>query len=194
MAEQEGPPNDGATPPSMGGGIKANLKKHWILYVVGIGGAVLVMLYIANQSNTATGTTAIDTTGANSNLYGTGVANAGTDPSTDSLLQGLTSVEASNANILQGLANTGATTNTDIWPQIPDPGAVGDPGVSKNSFVYTIKNGDTYASLTKAAGWSNSRPDFLENYSGNQSIFSAMGINGPADVNKPLTAGYKLRL
>jgi len=186
-----------------GKGLKGHLKKNWIFYSLGIGGATLLVAFLALRSNSNSQAASMPT-GSTSGVPGMTPDSMNSD-SLNSMMQGLVSLENQNSQVLQQLANaptTGAGTNPtggSTWTATPTPAAKNTSGLSNNFWVYTTKAGDTLDSITKMAGWTPQQqvgggPGFLYNYRNNASIFSSLGINNPSQANTPLPVGYQISL
>ncbi len=93
-------------------GILGHLKKHWAVYTIGIGGATLVVAIIALKSGNQASPdqTGVGNDLSNPNMHTTDTTGGMSNDSADinsiaSMVQGLTSLEAQNYNLLQTLAN-----------------------------------------------------------------------------------------
>lgn len=181
-------------------GVEGHFKKHWAIYLIGIGAATLVVIMISNYNN------------QNSAAMGaSGPTYSGTIPS-DQLpgaqieadignLQKSMDVQTSFlqtiANTLTGASNatqptTGGGTTTTPTQSI-FPWAKGTPGASNNFWVYTTKAGDSAASLNNMANWGQYGPSFFEGYRNNMQILQNMGYDF-SHPNSPLPVGTKVNL
>lgn len=208
MSEEENAPAPGPQGSSQAkGGLLGHIKKHWAMYAIGGGGLLLVVSLMAlkgnnqQQSNNAqdltNGSYTVPSGGALDTMGG---MSSDTFDSMYSMLQGLTSVEANNNNILQKIAGGDTTSGVPSGPvnSAPLPASKGTTGLSNNFWTYTTKAGDTLSSITKFAGWDPQHQkgggtDFLYGYRNNAQIFGYYGVN-PNDPNAKLPAGVKISL
>ncbi len=98
-------------------GFVGHLKKHWVEYTIGIGGAGLVIMFLMYRSQSqaasaavTSGNSASGTTGQPSTIDGSWGSQLDAD------YQQLTSVETTNTGLLQGILNQLQTTPTSTPP------------------------------------------------------------------------------
>lgn len=181
-------------------GVEGHFKKHWAVYLIGIGAATLVVIMVHNYNSQNQ-----PTMGAGGPTY------SGTIPSDQ--LPGA-QIEADIGNLqksmdvqtsfLQTIANAftnpapttngGGTTVTGTSnAQSIFPLAKGTAGFSNNFWVYTTKAGDSATSLNNMANWSQHGPGYFENYRNNAAILANIGYDF-SHPNSPLPVGTKVNL
>jgi len=105
-----GPPIDANEGGKNGGGLAGHFKKHAAIYMIGIGGATLVVAVIAMKGNSSQSDSSQTGVGYKMNNPNVGTTDTMGGSSADinslnSMVQGLTSIESQNYNLLQQIAN-----------------------------------------------------------------------------------------
>lgn len=175
-------------------GLMAHIKKNWVIYSLGLGGATLIVGIIAVRNKNApsggnpTGVNLTDPSIGHTDTMG-GMS-SDTSSSMYSLLQGLSSLEAQNYTTLQTIANGGSGTTTTTTPptaQTIFPWAAGTHNDKSHWQPYVTKAGDTIASLNQYAGWGkltslDQSGNNVDLYRNNSNIFQQLGITSPTQA------------